>query len=246
MTTREQREEQYFTARDLQEMIRVDKSTIYRMAESGRVPAVKVGRQWRFPAAEVRRWLAGETPPANGTPAVPSGPPAAATHDLAALFADLFGVMVVATDMEGRPITPVINPCGYFDAVAEAPGAVERCVDEWRTYTGDYDLEPRLRTSHLGLLCARAYIRKGNELIGMVLAGGIAPDQWPPDLETADAIADASMTTSETILSNAEEVYHLDEPARQALLRGLSRLGTHLSRLAADDAGLEQLTGSTL
>lgn len=246
MTAHETHEQQYFTARDLQEMIRVDKSTIYRMAESGRVPAVRVGRQWRFPAAEVRRWLAGETAPDNGTNTPTSGPPAAATHDLAALFADLFGVMVVATDMEGRPFTPVINSCGYFDAVAEAPGAVERCVDEWRTYSSDYDLEPRLHTSHLGLLCARAYIRRGNELIGMVLAGGIAPEQWPPDVETAEEISLASKTTADIILSNADEVYHLDGSAREALLRGLSRLGTHLSRLASNDAGLEQLSRSTL
>lgn len=39
----------YLTARDVQDLIRVDRSTIYRMAESGRLPAIKVGRQWRFP-----------------------------------------------------------------------------------------------------------------------------------------------------------------------------------------------------
>ena len=43
----------YLTAKDLQDLIRVDKSTIYRMAEDGRLPAVKVGRQWRFPEREV-------------------------------------------------------------------------------------------------------------------------------------------------------------------------------------------------
>ena len=48
----------YLTARDVQELIRVDRSTIYRMAESGRLPAIKVGRQWRFPADAVHAWLA--------------------------------------------------------------------------------------------------------------------------------------------------------------------------------------------
>ena len=40
----------FLTTQDVQQLIRVDKSTIYRMAESGRIPAIKVGRQWRFPA----------------------------------------------------------------------------------------------------------------------------------------------------------------------------------------------------
>ena len=37
------------TTGDLQGLIKVDKPTIYRMAEGGRLPAIKVGRQWRFP-----------------------------------------------------------------------------------------------------------------------------------------------------------------------------------------------------
>src|SRR3970040_519799 len=51
----------YLTAKDIQELIRVDKSTIYRMAEDGRLPAVKVGRQWRFPEDAVLGWLGIDT-----------------------------------------------------------------------------------------------------------------------------------------------------------------------------------------
>src|SRR3989304_7971 len=56
----------FLTTRDLQDLIRVDKSTIYRMAEDGRIPAVKIGRQWRFPADKVEAWLHGEA--AESTP----------------------------------------------------------------------------------------------------------------------------------------------------------------------------------
>ncbi len=45
------------TTKDVQALINVDKSTIYRMAETGRIPAIKVGRQWRFPADQIERWL---------------------------------------------------------------------------------------------------------------------------------------------------------------------------------------------
>ncbi|RMD52615.1 MAG: DNA-binding protein, partial [Candidatus Thermofonsia bacterium] len=41
------------TAREVQEMLNVDRSTVYRMAEDGRLPAVKVGKQWRFPREKV-------------------------------------------------------------------------------------------------------------------------------------------------------------------------------------------------
>lgn len=40
------------TTKELQDVLHVDRTTIYRMAESGRIPAVKVGNQWRFPRAD--------------------------------------------------------------------------------------------------------------------------------------------------------------------------------------------------
>ena len=45
------------TTKELQEILNIDRTTIYRMAESGRVPAVKVGNQWRFPKQQIETWL---------------------------------------------------------------------------------------------------------------------------------------------------------------------------------------------
>ena len=45
------------TTRDLQELMNVDRSTIYRMAESGKLPAIKVGRQWRFHKSILDEWF---------------------------------------------------------------------------------------------------------------------------------------------------------------------------------------------
>ena len=94
----------YLTARDVQELIRVDRSTIYRMAESGRLPAIKVGRQWRFPADAIDEFLGG---PSNGTQ---GGRTPSHAQDVADLFADLYGVMVIVTDITGNPITDDQQP----------------------------------------------------------------------------------------------------------------------------------------
>jgi excisionase family DNA binding protein len=37
--------------------LRIPKSTLYRLAQQGRIPGQKVGRQWRFLRAAVDRWL---------------------------------------------------------------------------------------------------------------------------------------------------------------------------------------------
>jgi excisionase family DNA binding protein len=37
--------------------LRLSKDTVYRMASSGRLPASKVGSQWRFRRGDVDQWL---------------------------------------------------------------------------------------------------------------------------------------------------------------------------------------------
>ena len=88
----------YLTARDVQELIRVDRSTIYRMAESGRLPAIKIGRQWRFPSEAIHEWLG---TPSNGDPGTV---PRSSKQNVADLFAELYGVMVIVTDITGNPL----------------------------------------------------------------------------------------------------------------------------------------------
>ena len=37
--------------------LRLSKDTVYRMAQTGKIPASKVGNQWRFRREEVDAWL---------------------------------------------------------------------------------------------------------------------------------------------------------------------------------------------
>jgi len=46
-----------FTIEELAEYLKVSKSTLYKLAQEGRVPGQKVGRHWRFLKATIDRWL---------------------------------------------------------------------------------------------------------------------------------------------------------------------------------------------
>ena len=229
----------YLTARDVQELIRVDRSTIYRMAESGRLPAIKIGRQWRFPSGAIHEWL-GTSADENGRAL-----PLSATQEIADLFAELYGVMVMVTDIEGNPLTGVSNPCGYFTAVSGEAAALERCVSEWRALGDQYDFEPRLRPSHLGFLCTRAFIRVGNELSGMVISGGIAPADWPPSAAEIEAIAIESRVPIATVERSIADVHRLDLVDQERLLASMPVLAKHLSRIATNEQQLTSQTRST-
>ncbi|MBA7627253.1 Regulator of RpoS [subsurface metagenome] len=45
------------TVKELARYLRVTKKTIYRLLKGGKIPATKIGRQWRFDRASIDRWL---------------------------------------------------------------------------------------------------------------------------------------------------------------------------------------------
>ncbi|GBD85090.1 helix-turn-helix domain protein [bacterium BMS3Abin02] len=227
------------TSKELQELLQVDRSTIYRMAEAGSLPAVKVGRQWRFPEAAIERWLISghqgtgrprAVEPDDGAALAPSS----CIQPIIDLLADILGVMLVVTDMHGVPITDVSNPCGLFDAVAQIPGGTAECIAGWQDLAGSADLEPRFTGSHLGLMCARSFIRVGAELKAMVIAGGIAPGVWPPSDAELDSMAQGFGADSADLAAHVGEVYDLDANARQRVLEALPRVAAMISEISAE------------
>ena len=238
------------TTKQVQELFKVDRSTIYRMAEDGRLPAVKVGRQWRFPADHVETLLG---QPGEATADVANGhprPAATAERDsvlppdtaqaVADLAADLFGVMAVVTDMTGRALTSVSNPCGYFTSVFNAVYTPDRCSEGWRRLGEEIDLEPHFLPSHLGFLCARSFIRIGSNLAGMVIVGGVAPEQWPPSEQEIAAVAAETGSPIKTIHEHISEVYWIDKPHQDWIVRNLSRVSDLISHLADGHGRLVQ------
>lgn len=226
------------TTKDVQDLIHVDKSTIYRMAEDGRLPAIKVGRQWRFPADQVAELL-GEGVPISKAETTATRDTlselieSSTAQAVADLIAELFGVMVVITDMDGSPLTAVANPCGFFDTIQQQPGAVERCVDGWRELGDAAGLGVRLMPSHLGFLCARSFVRVGSELAGMVIVGGITPPSWPPEPDRLSQVADELGIAYANLAAHVEETYDLDEQQQTRLVEVLPKLSDLISNLAA-------------
>lgn len=239
------------TAKDVQQLLQVDRSTVYRMAEDGRLPAVKVGKQWRFPASQLQEWLGSQVDVSAPAPAVQEEPTplldgSADAADLAASLplecvqliqdshAELLGIMLVITDLEGNPVTEPSNPCGLFSAISDQPHAVQRCISSWHDLGQLLNIEPEFRTSHLGLLCARGLIRVGNELQGMVVAGCIAPDEWPPTDEELGNVA-AELGVQQGVLARQlDQIYTLDETQREMVLASVQRVANIVAHIVQE------------
>lgn len=45
------------TLQELQSYLKVPKPTLYALAQSGRIPAAKIGKHWRFRRTDIDDWI---------------------------------------------------------------------------------------------------------------------------------------------------------------------------------------------
>ncbi len=245
----------FLTSQQMQELINVDRSTVYRMAEDGRLPGVKIGRQWRFPADQVAEQLGLTTingasevdgtsdaaRPDDATPTAPENGPLPGLAELlipevaqsvADLKGELFGVMAVITDMHGQPLTAVANPCGYYASIANQPGAAEACLAEWRQFADEPHVAPRFVRTHLGFLCARTFVWVDLKPVGMIVVGGVTPPAWPPSHVLLDGIAAEVGVPDRLLHDTVTQTWDVDVGQQRRILQLLPQMGDLVSQLA--------------
>ncbi len=244
------------TTQEVQDLLHVDRSTVYRMAEDGRLPSVKVGRQWRFPADRMAEQLGTAAPTElqeeaavatdPGGRALPSAVPSGSTapmspeaaQAIASFVGDLFGVMAVVTDADGNPLSEVANPCGLYAAIADEPGTADACLAEWRTFAERSQMAQRFSPSHLGFLCTRTFLWVDRRPVAMVLVGGLTPPEWPPSPDRIDGIADSIGVPAERIASVVDQTFDVDADRQRWMLDTLGQLGDLLSMFLGDQLRL--------
>ena len=55
-------EESFLTTEEVLDYLQVNLRTVYRLIKAGKIPAVRVGRQWRFRKRDIDAWLESQRP----------------------------------------------------------------------------------------------------------------------------------------------------------------------------------------
>src|SRR5215207_4938508 len=55
-------DEAFLTTEEVLEYLQVNLRTVYRLIKAGKIPAVRVGRQWRFRKRDIDAWLDSQRP----------------------------------------------------------------------------------------------------------------------------------------------------------------------------------------
>ncbi len=75
-------DETFLTTEEVLEYLQVNLRTVYRLIKAGKIPAVRVGRQWRFRKRDIDSWLDSQRPRGGvrQAPAAPARPANAPTR----------------------------------------------------------------------------------------------------------------------------------------------------------------------
>jgi excisionase family DNA binding protein len=126
-------DETFLTTEEVLEYLQVNLRTVYRLIKAGKIPAVRVGRQWRFRKRDIDAWLDSQRPRGGGPrPA----PPATATPARPATGAARPRVLVVDDEASIRDLLSKTLALAEYDVDVSPDG--RSALERMRMYP--YDL----------------------------------------------------------------------------------------------------------
>jgi excisionase family DNA binding protein len=69
-------DESFLTTEEVLDYLQVNLRTVYRLIKAGKIPAVRVGRQWRFRKRDIDAWLESQRPRTARSASAPGARPA--------------------------------------------------------------------------------------------------------------------------------------------------------------------------
>ena len=173
------------TTRQLQELLKVDRITLYRMLNDGRLKGVKIGNQWRFPQAEIDRLLGEERSPSEPgelDDEALSDFPARCVQDVQEIFAGIIGIGAITVTLRGEPLTESTYSNNFCKLIQSSPNGLQACEVSWRKIALHTTGEPPFQVCHAGLCYKRSIINLENDQPAAWLVAGQFYTS-PPDRE---------------------------------------------------------------
>ena len=236
------------TTKQLQGLLQIDRTTVYRMLKDGRLTGVKVGNQWRFPRNEVDAILSGVTstgsftqPQTDSSSQALSSPqalsptqafsteiiPLNCIQAIQNVFAEVANVGSVTTVPNGEPLTEISNCCRFCDLIVNSESGRQACIASWRKLAKQPEHQPHFVSCHAGLQYARARIEINDKLEAMLIAGQFYAAQPEANEEKTriEQLANKHNLDVETLKEAAQNLPILDSHKQ-------SRIGAWLEDVA--------------
>ncbi len=164
---------EYLTTKQLQDLLKIDRITVYRMLNDGRLKGVKIGKQWRFPQNEIDRFM-GEQKDSSDTPSSEvdlTDFPSDCVQRVQEIFAGIIGIGAITVTLRGEGLTEATYSNPFCKLMHANPSAREACQASWRKIALQSTGNPSFQVCHAGLCYQRAMINLEEQPTAWLVAG---------------------------------------------------------------------------
>ena len=161
--------EPYLTTRQVQDLLKVERITIYRMLQDGRLQGIKIGNQWRFSRQEVERVLSGVS--LIDEIKSESSFPTHCIQTIQDLFSSVSHFTSMVVGKNGEAVTSVSFPCQFCQMVQTSPSGKAACEASWKAAQRQDKEKENFFTCHAGLNYYGVKIEYQNQTEGLFLSG---------------------------------------------------------------------------
>ena len=230
------------TVREVQELLNVDRVTVYRMLKDGRLGGIKIGHQWRFAPAEIETLLADGCRVEVKVPA-PSDTPALPLHCVQAVqnaFAAIASVGVLTVSPQGEPLSEWSNPCRFCALVQTSEAGRQRCMSTWARLASQGEVKSDYVTCHAGLQCLGAPVEVGGAVVATLIAGQFyaAPHERKHEALRLTALATALQLDASGASAAVNAIPVLDCSRRRQLVHWASSIARAIAAITTERAAL--------
>jgi len=220
--------ENLLSTKQLQDFLKVDRTTIYRMLKDGRLLGIRVGNQWRFSRETIDALMSGIEPIGQSPESQLKTPlPLNCIQPIQDVFADIAQVGSLTTAPDGVPLTQMSNTCRFCSAILQSASGRSACISSWRKLAAQSETRPQFVECHAGLMYARARIEIDGKLEAMVIAGQFYQVR-PTEEQQNDRIQKLAVLhqlDTESLRKSAKDVPVIDD-------RMQSLIGSWLQKIA--------------
>lgn len=201
----------FLTARQVQEILKVDRITVYRMLNDGRLKGSKIGQQWRFSRRDVDAML---NPASSAGPAGMSDAaaeinfPTHCVQTIQDLYCEVGQISALVVDLQGRPLTQVSHPSPLYEALIESASAQQAFAADWAAMASGLLNGSRFFNDHTGMCHAAIAIHDKDKPAAIFLSGQFYwhPPAAPEQAERVRKLAAAHSVDEATLAEAAAAV----------------------------------------
>ena len=230
---------EYLTTKQVQELLKVDRTTVYRMMKDGRLTGVRIGQQWRFSSDGVMAMLS-EKKESVTVAVIADVLPMHCIQVIQDVFADIAQVGSLTADSNGEPLTEVSNCAGFCSMMLGTESGRKACIGSWKRLAEGKEKHPEFFKCHAGLRYARGRIEVGGELTAILVSGqfyGTPPDPDEQDVRVEALSREHNLDKSK--LSEAiKKINVVDEHRRQQIADWMEKVAHTFEQIACERADL--------